>query len=220
MKSVHLASFAIAAIAVASLATGLQLRAEYRGPRWQVYLFKPLALCALLPLAALAPAPHGARYQGAVALGLVCSLIGDVFLMLPRDRFVPGLASFLLAHVAYVVAFTAGVPAGSHPALLLPLAAVAGPLLWALWPGLRQLRVPVLIYTAVILLMVWRAWARNATFPSLGTTFATAGATLFMVSDALLALNRFRRPFRPAQALVMTSYIAAQALIALSVGTA
>ena len=40
-----------------------------------------------------------------------------------------------------------------------------------------------------------------------------------MASDAVLALNRFRRPFRSAQAVIMLTYVAAQALIALSVGT-
>ena len=36
---------------------------------------------------------------------LVLCLAGDVFLMLPADRFVPGLASFLLAHLAFTVGF-------------------------------------------------------------------------------------------------------------------
>lgn len=46
---------------------------------------------------------------------------------------------------------------------------------------------------------------------------AAAGATLFMVSDAVLALNRFRTPFRLAQAAIMSTYVAAQLLIALSI---
>jgi uncharacterized membrane protein YhhN len=66
--------------------------------------------------------------------------------------------------------------------------------------------------------MVWVAWGRSWVLPTPGSTFAAAGAALFMASDAILALNRFRRPFRSAQTLIMTSYVAAQALIALSVG--
>ena len=74
----------ISAIAAAALSAGLHLRAESRGPRWQVYLFKPFTTSILLVLAALATTAHGARYQLAIVFGLACSLIGDVVLMLPR----------------------------------------------------------------------------------------------------------------------------------------
>ncbi len=206
-------------LAAAALSVALQLRAEYRGPRWQVYLCKPSTTALLLLLAVLSTTAHGARYQQAVVIGLACSLAGDVLLMLPRDRFVAGLASFLLAHVAYIVAFSAGVPIGTAPALLVPLAAMAALLLWLLWPGLGKLRLPVVLYSATILLMVWQAWGWHWAFDTPGSRLAALGATLFMASDAVLALNRFRRPFPGAQAVIMLTYVAAQALIALSVGT-
>ncbi len=211
---------AIVAVAAAALSTWFHLRAEYRGPRWQVYLFKPLTTALLLLLAALLTSAHGHRYQVAIVAGLGCSLVGDVMLMLPRDRFVPGLAAFLLAHLAYLVAFTSGVPIGTAPALLLPLTATGILLLRLLWPGLGQYRVPVLLYTAAIVLMVWRAWGRDWLAPSGGALLAAGGATLFMLSDAILALNRFRRPFAGAQIAIISSYVAAQVLIALSVSTA
>jgi uncharacterized membrane protein YhhN len=188
--------------------------------RWQVYLFKPLTTTLLLLVAVLSAGVHGARYQSAVSVGLGCSLIGDIFLMLPGDRFVPGLASFLLAHLAYVVAFTSMVPIGTEPALLLPLLAAAIPLLRLLWPGLGALRLPVLLYAATLLLMVWVAWGYRWAHPALGSTMAAAGATLFLASDAVLAVNRFGHPIRRAQTLIMTSYVAAQTLIAVSVSTA
>ena len=205
-------------LAAAALSVGLQLRAEYRGPRWQVYLFKPSTTALLLLLAGLSAPAHGARYQQAVVVGLACSLVGDVLLMLPRDRFVAGLASFLFAHVAYIVAFSAGVPIGTAPALLVPLVAMAALLLWLVWPGLGRLRLPVVLYSATIFLMVWQAWGWRWVIDTPGSRLAAVGATLFMASDAVLALNRFRRPFRGAQAVIMLTYVAAQALIALSVG--
>ena len=201
------------------LSAALHIRAEYRGPRWQVYLFKPLTTTLLFLLACMAPSVQGRRYQLAIAIGLACSLIGDVLLMLPRDRFIAGLASFLIAHLAYILAFSSGVAFTSSPALALPVLAASVILLRLLWPGLGTLRLPVLLYTITILVMVWRAWARDAAIPSGGAVLAAAGATLFMVSDALLALNRFHRPFRIAQALIMTTYVGAQLLIALSVST-
>ncbi len=213
------ASLGVSLITAASLSLWLHLRAEYSGQRLLVYLFKPLTTSLLLLLAVLSTSAHGARYQLAIVIGLVCSLIGDIFLMLPRDRFVPGLASFLLAHVAYLVGFTADVPLGTAPVLALPLLAAAVPLLRLLWPDLGTLRLPVLVYAATILLMVWLAWGRSWTLLTPGAMFAAMGATFFMASDAILALDRFHRPIRQAQSLIMTSYVAAQALIALSVGT-
>jgi uncharacterized membrane protein YhhN len=184
-----------------------------------VYLCKPLTTAILLLLAALATSAHGPRYQVAIVVGLACSLVGDVMLMLPRDRFVSGLAAFLLAHLAYLVAFATGVPLMAAPTLMLPLLAIGIVLLRLLWPSLGKLRGPVLGYAVAILLMVWQAWGRNWVAPSEGALLAAAGATLFMLSDAILALNRFRRPWSGAQIAIMTSYVAAQALIALSVST-
>ena len=77
----------------------------------------------------------------------------------------------------------------------------------------------MLVYTATILLMVWQAWARRWLLPTPSATLAAVGAGLFMVSDGLLALNRFGRPLPRAQVLIMTTYVAAQTLIALSVST-
>ena len=48
------------------------------------------------------------RYAGFILAGLVFSLAGDVFLMLPSDQFMAGLVSFLIAHLFYIAAFTAG----------------------------------------------------------------------------------------------------------------
>jgi uncharacterized membrane protein YhhN len=215
-----LASFPILATAAAALSAACHLRAEYRGPQWQVYLFKPLTTALLLLVAAIALTAHGARYQRAVILGLTCSVLGDVALMLPRVRFVMGLTSFLLAHVAYIVAFTSSVSIGSAPVLLIPLLGATVPLLRLLWPGLGTLRLPVVLYAATLLLMVWLAWGWRWATPTSGSLFAAIGASLFMVSDAVLAMNRFHRAFPSAQAFIMATYVAAQALLALSVSTA
>ena len=206
------------ALAAATVSVALHLRAEHNGPRWQVYLFKPLTTTILIGIAGASAGEHGARYQAAIVVGLVCSLAGDIFLMLPRDRFMAGLGSFLVAHLAYLAAFSSGVPLGAAPALAAPLVVLAVLLLRLLWPKLGSLRLPVVLYTAAILLMVWQAVAWRWTAHTLGSGLAAGGALLFMTSDAVLALNRFRRPIRGAQVLIMVTYVAAQALIACSVG--
>jgi uncharacterized membrane protein YhhN len=195
---------------------GLAIVGEERGPRWIVYVFKPLTTVLILGLAASATGVP-ARYQGLVVGGLAASLAGDVFLMLPRDRFVPGLGSFLVAHLAYVTAF-AVTPVGVAPWVVLGgLLAFGGVVLRALWPRLGALRGPVAVYVGVILAMAWMAAARWLRLPSAGAAAAAVGALLFMASDTLLALDRFRGRFAYAHALVLTTYYGAQVLIALSV---
>ena len=192
------------------------LRAESRGPRWQVYLFKPVTTGLLLTVALLAPGPAGSRYQMAVAAGLGFSLVGDVWLMLPRDRFVPGLCSFLLAHLAYVVAFTSGLRPLAAPGLLLPPLLVALILLRRVWPVPPGLGPPALAYAAVLVAMTWRALARAWLIQTPGAILAAMGAGLFLLSDGALALQRFRGPFRFDHGVIMLTYVAAQTLIAWS----
>lgn len=213
-----LTSPALAAVTLLVAASAaLEMRAEYRGPRWHVYLFKPLTTALLLTIA-LAATPHdGARYQITVVIGLALSLAGDVFLMLPRDRFVPGLASFLLAHVAYIVAFTTRAPLAAVPGLFAPFALIGLAVLARLWRNLGHLKLPVAAYVLVIVIMAGQAAGRWWLLGTPAAALAAIGATLFVVSDALLAVNRFGRPFNSAQALIHASYFMAQWFIAVSV---
>lgn len=83
----------------------LFIRAEYRGRSWQVYVFKPLTTCLIILFAVLSgnASPH---YRLWILLGLSLSLAGDILLMFPADRFLQGLIGFLLAHLAYITAFS------------------------------------------------------------------------------------------------------------------
>ena len=201
---------------LAALSGTLHVWAHYAGRKRLVYLFKPLTVTLLLVMVLAATGVSAApRYQAAIAAGLACSIAGDVFLMLPGDRFLPGVASFLLAHLAYLVAFTTGSSLGS-PVLIVPYALLGGVTLAAVWRGLGSMKVPVIVYVAVIVAMAWQAMTRMAVVGSTGAVLAAQGATLFVVSDATLAVNRFRKPFPSAQALIHATYYAAQALIAWS----
>ena len=198
----------------------LTIRADYRGPRWQHYLGKPLAT-TLIFLLALSRAPDAPRtYALAILLGLLCSLAGDIFLMLPRDHFIAGLASFLLAHIAYIVAFATAPEARftlASSLTLLPLIVYGAVIFGRLAPHLGGLRLPVFVYLLVIVAMAWCAidrWRVSQTAP---TGLAALGALLFVLSDSTLAWNRFVRQFKLAQAIVLGTYFTAQWLIALSV---
>jgi len=112
----------LALTAVAAISAVVHIRAESRGPRWHVYLCKPLTTAAIIGCAWLAPQPATDGYRALVLAGLVFSLAGDVFLMLPRDLFRAGLASFLVAHLLYVAAFSRAVGFFSEPSAALPVA--------------------------------------------------------------------------------------------------
>ncbi|MBI4989225.1 MAG: lysoplasmalogenase [Rhodocyclales bacterium] len=216
MSSDALMALGVAAVLVALLA----IRAHYLEDRqrWQIYAFKPLATLLILALA-LSLSPTHPEYRWAIAAGLLFSTAGDVFLMLPRDRFVAGLASFLAAHLCYVHAFSIGVSFGADFLLWLPYFMAGGIVVALVWPGLKPaLRGPVAVYVVVIAVMAGQAAERWHALGSGVALAAAVGAGLFVVSDVVLAIDRFRRPFRAARAVTLATYWAAQLLIALSVG--
>ncbi|HYH87237.1 MAG TPA: lysoplasmalogenase [Pyrinomonadaceae bacterium] len=194
----------------------LTVRAEQEGVRRQVYFFKPLTVVLIILIALQtnhATAPH---YKQFIVAGLLCSLAGDVFLMLPRDRFVAGLVSFLFAHLFYVAAFMLG---GGQMFSVWGAAALAlygALMLRLLWPQLGRLKAPVVFYVAAILLMAWQALNRWLAVGDAGSALALLGALLFVASDSALAWNRFRVGFKSAQAVILGTYFVAQWLIALS----
>ncbi|ODP97805.1 lysoplasmalogenase [Salinivibrio sp. SS2] len=193
----------------------LHISAAYRGPRWQFYLFKPLTIVLLVLIGSTQITES--TYAQLVLSALLLSLVGDIFLMLPKDRFVQGLTSFLFAHIVYTVAFWYqfdGHIVWWLPSLLSGLGIIVFLLLL---PSLGKLALPVAVYIAVIVQMAWAAgeyWLNTHSTPA---ALAFGGAILFMISDTVLAFSRFKDEFRASQAVVMMTYFMAQALITASV---
>ena len=201
-----------------ALVTGaLHIQAEYAGARRRVYIFKPLTTSLIIVFALLIDPPISPAYKTLIFAGLCFSLAGDVFLMLPNDRFVFGLVSFLVAHLLYIAAFVSLGGFQRDGFAFLVYAAYGAAVLSLLWRGLGGLRLPVLLYVAVILLMGWQALALWRAYPGLGALSAATGAALFVISDSALAFDRFRHRFVGARALVLSTYYLAQALFAISV---
>jgi uncharacterized membrane protein YhhN len=185
-----------------------------RADRRLEYLCKPATLVALIVVAvALDPATGAGDRRTWFVAALVFSLAGDVFLMLPRDAFVPGLAAFLVAHVCYVIGFWTDPP--SAIALLVALVVVVvavAPIAVRVLRALdeeRELRLPVAVYMIVISAMVASAIAS-------GNAVAAAGAVLFAGSDSLIAWDRFVRPLAWAAVVIMVTYHVGQILLTLS----
>lgn len=225
--------------AAVALSAAIYLWLAGRESRSGKYIFKPLTTILILLVAAtglaagLAPAGPGAgeaatagalRYGGWILTGLAFSLAGDILLMLP-NRFKAGLAAFLLAHLAYLVALTPTLALGWPDGLAwLVLGATVVLIYQRLRAGLVErgelgLSTPVLAYMLVISAMVWRALAGlwSPVAPAAVPALAAAGAVLFYLSDGALAWDRFVRPLPGRDALVMIPYYGGQLLIALSV---
>jgi uncharacterized membrane protein YhhN len=205
-------------IAVVLAVATIIARYSYPAQPVPLYIFKPLATISILAIAFIPAIRHPTGYGALIGLGLVFSLAGDIWLMLPADRFIPGLVSFLLAHVCYLVAFTSAVarPGSFLPPMAVLIAAIL--VLAYLWPGLsRGLRIPVCFYVGAIAAMAGMAVYRASAGAATGAFVAAVGALLFMASDSVLAINRFRRSFAAGQALSLGTYYAGQLLIALSV---
>jgi alkylglycerol monooxygenase len=149
-----------------------------------------------------------------ILMALVTSMAGDVFLML-HNQFVAGLAAFLLAHLAYILAFRQGISwAGLRLAwpLLGLLGVAAYVLLWT--SGLPTgLRGPVGIYIVAIVTMAGSALDRAAQRRTRASQAVAVGALLFVASDLCLAINRFVAPVPLSSLWVLGSYYAAQCLM-------
>jgi len=149
-----------------------------------------------------------------VAMGLVLSAVGDVSLVFRRG-FLPGLLAFFAAHLSYIVAFMPGAAVnGASMLAAVAIAVAAVRMLRRLWPHVTRLRVPVTVYAGALSLMAWCAIARATVFDSTAAHAAAIGAISFLVSDSVLAFDRFARRFAGAHAVVMVTYYAAQILIA------
>jgi uncharacterized membrane protein YhhN len=170
--------------------------------------------------------PHVAgRDFGLLLAALIFSLAGDVFLMLPRNLFVAGLASFLGAHVCYIIAFQPSA-AGREPIVIGTLLVL---LFFGAWfytqlrrgmvkKGVARLIPAVLLYMIVISQMVASAVANNAEtdFPQPQALIGAVGAGLFYMSDALIAWTRFVKELRWGPVAIHVTYHLAQIGLVLS----
>lgn len=194
------------------------LVAKRFGSQVGVWLTKPLAAAGFIALALVVGATES-TYGSWILAGLVLSFFGDVFLI-PENRpgvFKAGIASFLLGHVAYTVAFlgmewnwtvTAGVA--------LVCAAASGFVLRWLGPRVdADMRVPVYAYIAVISCMLVAA-ASSATAEGRPDIFL--GALLFYLSDLSVARDRFVSPSFWNGAWGLPAYFVAQLVLAYGSG--
>jgi len=199
------------AAAVATIATDL------KGRLGLARFFRPTAMAAIIGLAAIRPGAVSAAYRTFILAGLAASLIGDIFMMLPKKKFVAGLTAFLAAHVFYATAFFRAGSGRVDFAAALPFLIGALFMMRVLFPRLGPLKAPVTLYILVMTAMAVLAAQRYIQAGGTPALLAFAGAILFIASDATLAVNRFLRKVPLAQLYILGTYFTAQILFALSV---
>lgn len=213
----------------------LLLRAEERTPmdERQIKIWKPLSttlviLACLLSLTRSSEA-YDTPYTLLILGGLLFSMAGDVLLIFQANpkAFLAGLVAFLVAHLIYISAFVymqssleLGVNAVGEIIVAAGLVLIGGVVYRYLSPGLAQMRVPVILYIVVISVMVHRTLAVALVYagPATQPALMVMGALLFYLSDAILAVNKFRfdgqLPY--GRSWNLATYYSGQLLLALS----
>lgn len=207
-------------LSIFSLGTFLEIAAPIFG--WPVnhILAKPLIMFGLMGYYYL----QSVKRSSVFILALAFCWAGDVLLLFESYNglfFMGGLVSFLIGHVLYIVCYrqfqsgdrTNELMGPQKVRFSLPFILAGTGLVVILFPVLGHLKIPVMVYALVLTLMVLNALFRYGRTSTQSFLLIFLGAILFMVSDSVLAMNKFLQPFRGAGALIMITYCAAQFLI-------
>jgi len=185
------------------------------------YITKPLILISLIIYFWKQGKALGKKTKTIMLLALLFSLMGDVLLMFvdrAANFFIGGLIAFLLAHIMYILIFLKhGRQHKIKPAFIGLVLIYAIGLLYVLYDGLGDMLVPVIVYMTAILIMVVSASQRKGSVSKISFVLVFLGALFFMVSDSILALNKFYQPIPYSSILIMSTYASAQYLIVMGI---
>jgi uncharacterized membrane protein YhhN len=159
-----------------------------------------------------------------ILAAVLFSFFGDSFLLYESSSaiyFILGLLSFLVAHVFYILAFRQNrfdadgdqLQTVQKARMAFPVILAATGLVVVLYPRLGELRLPVIVYAGVLMFMVLNALFRFQRTSLISFWLVFSGAVLFMLSDSILAINKFLDPVSYAGPIIMASYLAGQFLI-------
>ncbi len=190
---------------------------------WLEYLAKPL----LLPWMALYFILYSekSKYKWMVLLAFFFSWTGDVLLMFSGSveiLFYAGVGGFFLAQLSYILVFTKYFNIQEKgfvrrkPLILIPYLLYLAGIIVVLFPGLDGFMRPIIVvYGASLIAMAVTAVNLKGRVSISAFNLIFWGSTLFVMSDSLLAINKFHTDLPNAAVLIMSTYIAAQLLILL-----
>ncbi|WP_293783509.1 lysoplasmalogenase [uncultured Pedobacter sp.] len=162
------------------------------------------------------------RFHKRIFTGLIFAWIGDILLMFQNDKtsfFVYGLIAFVVCHIFYIRAFTLdhkSNPNHKTPYFLWVVGAFAifcSGLFFYLQPKLGPMQFPVLMYAIIVTVMAIMAFNRYGKVNIFSFKLIFYGALFFLLSDSILAINKFAQPIPQGGALVMATYMIAQYLM-------
>jgi len=202
-------------------ATGITFIAlETIGVAWISIAVKSVIIPSLIWLYLRFIRGHWNRFHRLIIAALGFSWIGDITLQLTQFQesfFLIGVGCFLIAQLIYMVVFFTTPGKNSvffgKIYLAVPVVLYGMGILWLLYEGLGDMKLPVTIYTVVIMTMLLAAVNREKKVNRQSYLLVLTGAVIFVVSDSMIAINKFTQPFELARIAIMSSYITAQYLI-------
>jgi uncharacterized membrane protein YhhN len=207
------------------LATLGTIAGEVTGSHVVTYVCKPLMLVILSSWFFFNSRRVGDRFTLLVQAGLFFSLVGDIALMFQHVddfNFLIGLGAFMIAQLCYAMGFFQNITdIGMARTNMIAAVIAVGMVAYGYFFASRLIRVveypiaiPVGVYAASITLMsVAAAFRLGRTFPR-SFALVLIGALFFVLSDSLLAVDRFMEPLSHSKWSVMVTYAIAQVLIA------
>ena len=183
------------------------------------FIAKPLLIPALLLLLFFTKSTVPGK--NLLLIGLFFSWLGDIFLLFEYKNalfFIFGLASFLTTHIFYIIYFLKIRSASTsllkkQPVLIALVLGYGITLVWQLYPHLADLKLPVMVYAAVICTMLLCSLHIFFKVNKKAACYYLSGAAAFVLSDSLLAINKFYQPVAFAGIFIMLTYCAAQFFI-------
>ncbi|SNY94827.1 lysoplasmalogenase [Flagellimonas pacifica] len=168
-------------------------------------IFKPLTTILILSLLFFVQSGTLSKYRNLIIIALAFCLLGDVFL-LKDSYFVFGLGSFLIGHLLFASAFIKLEGFHFHWVSLLIFLVIGGVILFWLQPNLGNFELPVTIYIIVIIFMAWQGMSLFLRQKQTAYLLIALAVLLFMFSDTMIAVNKFRSPFNLSGLVILSTY--------------
>lgn len=183
------------------------------GPFVLFTFLKPLTTVFVLAITFLYGRKTESYYLRTTQIALMFCLAGDSFLLSPR-LFVFGLASFLIGHICFIISFKQLKGFQWNIEILLSMISISIGLFLYLKDGLGELMVPVIFYITVISIMAWQGISIYQKEKNSQTALIALGSALFVLSDAILAINKFKFEHAAFPVLILLTYWSAVGCLA------
>ncbi len=219
MKNIYLVLYFIAGIAniIASAIDHTML----------IFITKPLLMLFLIGYLMKEATLPSSTFKKLMVAALFFSWQGDTFLMFVENPpfiewfFLLGLGAFLIAHLCYMTAFLKAPLGHDHFLKKQPywiiffLIFLVGNILF-LWPGIpADMKIPVVLYSLAIVAMAISCLNLKGRVPADAFKLLFIGVLLFVASDTLIGIRKFKEPFPFIQGFIMILYLTAQLMITL-----